>query len=253
MQKRVEDLTHAFTICALDPPGTPGRIWRKSLDNRTCLPPKRKSVPVKSRRVRSTASIQYLSHITISYRKSKSMFFISSSNVELGELLHVLSDRIGVGILKVECTVLSPSRKTAATADVETGKTFLARMVSTLCIALVRKVFPVSSGSSSKKTRELGAAELPAIGESGGVGRPRKLWTDTPGRMEPTIRLNAFVWPSLKSLGAYQSRFSKNVRAHMARVRRWPFVQPRKFVHWLWQVAVRESVMSHGLQRVPHL
>ena len=173
--KRVEGLTHTLTICALDPPGTTGRIWRKSPENRTCLPLKRKYVPVKSRRVRSTASIQYLWHITISSHMIKSTYFIPSPNVELGEKLHVLSDRIGMGVLNTECAVLPPSSKTAASGDVATGKSFLARMVSTFCIALVRKALPIPLRAYSKKTRELGAAELPAIGASGGVRSPCKL------------------------------------------------------------------------------
>lgn len=73
-------------------------------------------------------------------------------------------------ILKTEYAVLPPSSKPAATSDVPTGKTFLVRLVSTFCIALVRKVLPVPPGASSKKTRGLGAADLPAIGASGGLG-----------------------------------------------------------------------------------
>ena len=80
-----------------------------------------------ARRVRSTASIQFLMDITISSQMIKFACQMSDESFESIEILQTLSEKQEIGILNTERAVILLSKSDAATVDVVTAIIFYPR------------------------------------------------------------------------------------------------------------------------------
>ena len=102
-EKVKDDFKHRCTIIPREALGTTVRICRKSLLNSTHLAPNKTFGSfIIALSVRSTASMQYLMHITISSQIIRSVSRIEAAKPESSDMLHTLSESQGIGILKTK-------------------------------------------------------------------------------------------------------------------------------------------------------
>ena len=147
------------------------------------------------RKVLSTASMQYLTHITISSHIIKWARRIESANLESIGIEQTLSSEKGIDILNTECAALPPSKSDTATAEVATAIALRPLNCNTAWTAAMVHVFPVPPGAPRKSSRDLDHSWL------------NEWWTGangsfavTPGRISFTRLSKNFLCPELNSL-----------------------------------------------------